>query len=83
MRIGISFSLSSLNRQQLRAIVANPKGPQKHVWRARIVLLSGEVGAPWRSSTRFVRESNANSPKPFSGKANPDDIIAARNRGLP
>jgi transposase len=31
---------------------------------------------------RFVREYNAVSPKPFVWKANPDDIIAARNRGF-
>ncbi len=31
---------------------------------------------------RFVREYNAESPKPFVWKANPDDIIAARNRGF-
>jgi hypothetical protein len=31
---------------------------------------------------RFVREYNAADPKPFIWKANPDDIIAARNRGF-
>ncbi len=31
---------------------------------------------------RFIREYNADSPKPFVWKANPDDIIAARNRGF-
>jgi hypothetical protein len=31
---------------------------------------------------RFIREYNAASPKPFICKANPDDIIAARNRGF-
>lgn len=31
---------------------------------------------------RFIREYNAVSPKPFIWKANPDDIIAARNRGF-
>ena len=32
---------------------------------------------------RFVRQYNAADPKPFVWKANPDDIIAARNRGFP
>ena len=41
MRRGISFTVSAGDRQRLRAIVADPKSPQKHVWRARIVLLSG------------------------------------------
>ena len=42
MRSGISFVVSSRDRQRLRAIVADPKSRQKHVWRARIVLLSGD-----------------------------------------
>jgi hypothetical protein len=42
MRTGISFTLSASDRQRLRAIIANPMSSQKHVWRARIVLLSGE-----------------------------------------
>ena len=42
MRNGISFTVSSADRQRLRAIVADPKSPQKHVWRARIILLSGD-----------------------------------------
>ena len=39
MRRGISFTVSAGDRQRLRAIVADPKSPQKHVWRARIVLV--------------------------------------------
>ncbi len=31
---------------------------------------------------RFVREYNAANPQPFIWKADPDDIIAARNRGF-
>ena len=31
---------------------------------------------------RFIREYNADNPKPFIWKANPDEIIAARNRGF-
>ena len=42
MRTGISFTVSSRDRQRLQAIAADPKSPQKHVWRARIVLLSGD-----------------------------------------
>jgi Homeodomain-like domain len=39
MRIGISVEVSSADRARLEAIVANRNSPQKHVWRARIVLL--------------------------------------------
>ncbi len=56
--------------QRLQAIVADPKSPQKHVWRARIALLSGEglgtsaIMAPtgksktcvWRWQERFMQE---------------------------
>ena len=45
MRTGISITLRDGDRQRLNAIVAGRNTPQKHVWRARIVLLSAdEVG---------------------------------------
>ena len=70
MRSGISFVVSSRDRQRLRAIVADPKSRQKHVWRARIVLLSGDgLGTSsimtktgksktcvWRWQERFMHE---------------------------
>jgi len=40
MRSGISIILSEKDRQRLDAIVADRNAPQKHVWRARIVVLS-------------------------------------------
>ena len=42
MRTGISFTVSAGERQRLQAIVAAPWSPQKHVWRARIALLSAD-----------------------------------------
>lgn len=42
MRSDISFTVSPADRQRLRAIAVDPKSPQKHVWRARIVLLSDD-----------------------------------------
>jgi transposase len=70
MRKNISFTVSPGDQQRLRAIVADPKSPQKHVWRARIVLLSGEgLGTSaimaatgkaktcvWRWQERFMHE---------------------------
>jgi len=41
MRKGIHFTVSSADQQRLESIVAHPASPQKHVWRARIILLSG------------------------------------------
>jgi len=70
MRTGISFTLSASDRQRLRVIIANPMSSQKHVWRARIVSLSGdgcgtsaimaETGKSktcvWRWQERFMHE---------------------------
>jgi len=40
MRTGITFTLGKFSRRRLEAIVAKRSSAQKHVWRARIVLLS-------------------------------------------
>ena len=70
MRSGISFTVSSRDRQRLQAIVADPKSSQKHVWRARIIILSGDgLGTSaimaataksktcvWRWQERFMAE---------------------------
>ncbi|MFC3226792.1 IS630 family transposase [Marinibaculum pumilum] len=42
MRTGISISLNDADRRRLEAVVADRNSPQKHVWRARIVLLSAD-----------------------------------------
>ena len=70
MRNSITFSLSAADRQRLNAIAAGPQSRQKHVWRARIVLLSGDgLGTSaimaqtgksktcvWRWQERFMHE---------------------------
>ena len=43
MRKGIAVNVTAGDRKRLAAIVANRNSPQKHVWRARIVLLTGTV----------------------------------------
>jgi hypothetical protein len=42
MRTGISIDVSAASRVRLDAIVADRNRPQKHVWRARIVLLTAD-----------------------------------------
>jgi transposase len=42
MRSGISITLSKGDRRRLEAIASDRNTPQKHVWRARIVLMSAE-----------------------------------------
>ena len=70
MRKGVSFEVSSTDRQRLEAIVADPNSRQKHVWRAHIILLSddglgtmaimAETGKSkmcvWRWQERFMEE---------------------------
>lgn len=73
MRKGISFTVSADDRRHLDAIVADRCAPQKHVWRARIILLSGDgLGTSaimatngksktcvWRWQERFMLEGVA------------------------
>ena len=40
MRTGISLTVTPAIRRHLKAVAANRNNPQKHVWRAQIVLLS-------------------------------------------
>src|SRR5215204_1229814 len=73
MREGITVEVSAADRARLRAIVADRNSPQKHVWRAAIVLATAEgcgtaeimrragVSKPcvWRWQARFMAEGVA------------------------
>jgi transposase len=70
MRTGIEFHVTASDRTCLEAIIAKRSSPQKHVWRARIILLSDDgVGTVaimeatgksktcvWRWQERFMAE---------------------------
>ncbi len=70
MRKGVSFTVSSADRRRLREVMSDGNSPQKHVWRAHIILLSAaglgttaimtETGKSktcvWRWQERFMRE---------------------------
>src|SRR5215472_15835186 len=70
MRKGIEVRLGPVDRERLEAVIASRNSPQKHVWRARIVLLSADgvgtmtiqrqtgEGKPtiWRWQARFMAE---------------------------
>lgn len=70
MRTGISITLCPADRRRLNALVIDRNTPQKHVWRARIVLMSADgVGTSaimveagtakttvWRWQARFMEE---------------------------
>src|SRR5689334_21727674 len=69
MREGITVEVSDADRVRLEAIVVDRNSPQKHVWRAQIVLLTaGGLGTGemmrqagtskvpvWRWQERFMR----------------------------
>jgi hypothetical protein len=69
MRTGIVVEVSAADRVRLEAVVADRNSPQKHVWRARIVLLTAESfgtaeimrrtgrakTAVWRWQERFMQ----------------------------
>src|SRR4051794_4055603 len=77
MRNGISFTVSSADRRRLRALVKNRNARQKHVWRAKIVLLTADgVGTNeimsqtgksktcvWRWQERFAQEGFEGLPR--------------------
>src|ERR1700749_4182826 len=42
MRTGVPLSVTSADMDRLRNLVKDRNAPQKHVWRAQIVLLSAE-----------------------------------------
>jgi transposase len=42
MRAGIDVEVSAADRARLEAVVANRNSPQKHVWRARIILATAD-----------------------------------------
>jgi len=70
MRTGITVNLSPTDRKRLQAVVDNRNSPQKHVWRARIVLATADgLGtaaimraagvsktAVWRWQERFMAQ---------------------------
>ena len=70
MRTGMTVEVSPADRERLAAIASDRNSPQKHAWRARIVLLTGEgfgtaeimreagvaKTAVWRWQERFMQE---------------------------
>lgn len=59
MRTGISFVVTASDRARLEALVAARGSPQKHVWRARIVLLTDDglgTVAIMAATERFMAE---------------------------
>src|SRR5258706_416882 len=70
MRRGITVDVTAADRARLEAIAADRNSPQKHVWRARIILLTAasvgtneierqagvDKNSVWRWQERFMKE---------------------------
>ena len=70
MRKGIIVTVTASDRARLRAVVTNRNSPQKHVWRAKIILLTADglgtsavmrgtgraKSVVWRWQERFMRQ---------------------------
>ncbi len=92
MRPGVTIILSAIDRRRLEAILGNRNAPQKHVWRAEIVLLSagglgtaaiiGRTGKSktcvWRWQERFAAEGVDGLLRASGGKVSRPLIGSAR-----
>jgi hypothetical protein len=58
MRAGIVVNVTPADRRQFEAIVANRSAPQKHVWRANIILATAD-GCLKPNASRGPRRSRA------------------------
>ncbi len=70
MRAGITVNVTREDRRRLAAVVSNRSAPQKHVWRAHIILATADgcgtseimrrsgksKPAVWRWQERFMQE---------------------------
>ena len=54
MRTGISITVKPSDRKRLKAILRDRNAPQKHVWRAQIVLLTAEGLGTWFGNEAVV-----------------------------
>jgi predicted DNA-binding WGR domain protein len=65
MRTGIFFSVKPADMERLRALMKDSNAPQKHVWRAQIVLLSAEglgTNAIMRTAGKSKTMSRGSTP---------------------
>lgn len=78
LRSDISFTVSPGDQQRLRAIAANRKSPEKHVWRARIILVRARAErcrqtspSTWSSTTTRHSRRTRSAPGSHAIRAGP------------
>ena len=58
MRQNLGLFVNSAEREHLAAIIADRNGPQKHVWRAQVVLLTDDrIG-----TNEIIRQTGPGKP---------------------
>ena len=78
MRKGVEVRLGPGDRERLEAIVGSGNSPQKHVWRARIVLLSAEgIG-----TMAIQRRTGKGNPTIRTMRGGDDSAAASSAMGL-
>jgi transposase len=91
MRAGIVINVTRADRRQLEAIVADRSAPQKHVWRANIILATADgcgtaeimrrsgksKPVVWRWQARFMTEGVAGLTRDKTRKPGKPPLPAA------
>src|SRR5271167_1964820 len=92
MRKGIIIEVTPADRARLQSIIRDRNRPQKHVWRARIVVLTADGQGTtavmravdkgktvvWRWQERFTHEGRGTDPRQDAALAHP--AAAGRDR---
>jgi hypothetical protein len=76
MRENVVLDPSAADRARLEAIVADRNSPQKHVWRARIVLMTAD-----RLGTVEVMRRSGKSQSPSPGPPIPTKLSPPSSAG--
>jgi hypothetical protein len=66
MRAGIVVNVTRVDRRQLEAIISDRRAPQKHVWRAAIILatpLHPDLGILAQRGRRVLCKAHAPAPQ--------------------
>ena len=73
-----NIQLSAADRKKLESVIANRNSPQKHVWRAKIVLMT----ADGHGTAEIMRATGKAKTVRFSSDAFPDgtpsDVLEAQ-----
>ena len=62
MRKGISFEVSAADRSRLEAVVVDRNSPQKHVWRAGIILATADGAGTGTGTGEIMRRTGKSKP---------------------